>query len=470
MNKSLDVVIIGAGTAGYRPCASCAVRPTTSSSSTTVLRHDLRGVGCMPSKALIEAANAFHRRGAFGNFGINGAEKLTVDIPAVLRHVRSLRDRFVGGTVTVTNELGPRSIAGQARFVAPDAVEVNGERLQARKIIIATGSRPIVPSAWRAFGKRILTSDDLFELDSFPSRMAVIGMGGVGVEIAQALARLGVVVVGYGRSAFVAGLTDPRVNEKAVELLRNEFSLHLGVAPVVTAHDDALHVQTATSRERVDAVFAALGRRPNIDDLGLENLALPSINTARRRSIRIRCKSRTCRSSSPAMQQAACSCFTRRATKGTLRGTTRRKRRRTACRDAYRLAIVFTDPNIAIVGVRFAELDKDKIIVGAVDFGDQGRSRMAADNFGTLRLYAGKADGSLARLRIIRAARRTFCTSIGAGDRPAVNCRQLLRMPFYHPVFEEGLRTALRDLAAQLPPGPHGELSACEPIGAAALE
>src|SRR5712671_3685321 len=180
MSKSLDVVIIGTGTAGLS-----ALRELRGQTDNFVIINDgpygttCARVGCMPSKALIEAANAFHRRGAFANFGINGAEKLAVDIPAVLRHVRSLRDRFVGGTVTVTNELGPRSIAGRARFVAPDAVEVNGERLQARKIIIATGSRPIVPSAWRAFGKRILTSDDLFEQDSFPSRMAVIGMGGV---------------------------------------------------------------------------------------------------------------------------------------------------------------------------------------------------------------------------------------------------------------------------------------------------
>lgn len=227
MNK-FDVIIIGAGSAGLS-----ALREVRKRTDNFLLINDgpwgttCARVGCMPSKLLIEAANAFHRRLSFEEFGITGAEQLGLDDKRVLQRVRKLRDDFVTSTLKTTVELGKRAISGRARILSSNQVTVNGEKLYTRKIIIATGSRPVVPDDWKNLGKRLLTTDSLFELDTLPKRIAVIGMGPVGLEMAQALSRLGVRVTGFGANNTIGGISDPLINQTAVTLLSNEFPLHL---------------------------------------------------------------------------------------------------------------------------------------------------------------------------------------------------------------------------------------------------
>ncbi|NBQ69245.1 MAG: dihydrolipoyl dehydrogenase, partial [Nitrosomonadaceae bacterium] len=228
MNEILDVIIVGAGSAGL-----AALREVRKYTQRFVIINDgpwgtvCARVGCMPSKTLIEAANAFQRRGTFEEFGIRGGDRLTLDISAVLRRVRRLRDDFVASTVKTTEELGERAISGRVHLLAPDRLEVNGTELRAHKIIIATGSRPVVPASWNGLGNRLLTTDTLFEQETLPARMAVVGMGPIGAEMAQALSRLGIQVVAFGGKA-IAGLTDPQVIAVAADLFKKEFPLHMG--------------------------------------------------------------------------------------------------------------------------------------------------------------------------------------------------------------------------------------------------
>ena len=229
MSKILDVIILGAGTAGL-----AALREVRKRTEKFLIINDgpwgtvCARVGCMPSKALIEAANTFHRRTAFLEFGIHGSDSLQVNISEVLRRVRRLRDDFVAGTTQVTTDLGERAISGRARLVGPNRVEVNGQEWSARNIIIATGSSPVIPQAWNSFKHHILTTDTLFEQETLPARMAVVGMGPIGIEMAQALSRLGIEVVGFGRSPLFAGLTDPHVNDAATVSLTEEWPIYLG--------------------------------------------------------------------------------------------------------------------------------------------------------------------------------------------------------------------------------------------------
>ena len=275
MTESVDVVIIGAGSAGLAALSEVKKR-----TQNVIIINDgpwgttCARVGCMPSKLLIEAANSFHHRTTFEEFGILGADQLTVDRSAVLRRVRRLRDAFVASTLNATESMGESAIAGRARLLGPNRVHVNGMEIIARHIIIATGSRPIVPALWRALGDRIQTTDTLFEQTTLPDRMAVVGLGPLGVELAQALSRLGIDVTAFGRNPLIAGLTDPQVNTTALKSLRHEFSIHLDADAELTATATGVRVRSGEQEVEVDQVLVALGRRPNIDNLGLETLGV----------------------------------------------------------------------------------------------------------------------------------------------------------------------------------------------------
>jgi dihydrolipoamide dehydrogenase len=472
-----DVIIIGAGTAGLS-----ALREVRKQTNNFLIVNDgpygttCARVGCMPSKALIESANAFHRRLHFEELGVRGADGLHVDLPAVLRRVRALRDRFVAGTVQVTDDLGDQSIAGRARFVARDAIEVDGRRLRAKTFVIATGSRPIVPQAWRAYGDRILTSDSLFEQTTLPPRLAVVGAGVVGCEMAQALARLGIDVTLFGAGATVAGLEDHAVAAQAATLLGAELTLHLGARAQAAPQGSHLRVSTAADSGTppasvdVDRVFAALGRTPNVEGLGLDRIGvsldahgMPPFDP---RSLQIDrlpiYLAGDVNAEWPVLHEAADDGYI--SGYNAARGAYECFERRTP------LAIVYTDPNIAVVGQRFSTLDPHAVVIGQVDFRNQGRSRVAAENRGLLRVYTRASDARLlgAELCAPRGEHLAHLLALAISRRLTVH--QLLNTPFYHPAYEEGLRTALRDCARQLDGAPVSDLANCEPVGAEALD
>jgi dihydrolipoamide dehydrogenase len=425
----------------------------------------------MPSKALIESANAHHRRNHFAELGIHGADSLGVDVSQVLRRVRRLRDGFTKEIVAITTELGDKSIAGRARFVAPDALDVNGRRIAARTIIVATGSRPVVPAAWTSFNDRVLTTDTLFERPTLPRRIGVIGIGTIGTEMSQALARLGLVITAFGSSARVAGLTDPEVSAALLGLLQGELAVHLGHrATLESGTGGSIRVVAGAESIEVDCVLAALGRQPNIDDLGLEHLGvelnangLPAFDTTTRQvgdlPVYI---AGDAANEFPVLHEAA--------DDGYIAGTNVALDIPTCFQRRAPLAIVFCDPNVAIVGKSYAELDHSKIVVGTVSYARQGRATLAAENRGLLRVYAARPDGKLVGAELCAPRGEHLAHLLALAISQHLTVQDLLRMPFYHPVYEEGLRTALRDASKQLELNRQSDLANCNAVGATALD
>ena len=268
MREPLDTIIIGAGTAGL-----AALREVRKRSSRFLIVNEgpwgttCARVGCMPSKALIEAANALHRSHAFEEFGIRGAEALFADIPSVLQRVRRLRDDFVAGVMTATEDLGSAVVSGRATLLGPTCVDIDGQSYDTKSIVIATGSRPKVPEEWLAFGDRLLTTDTLFEQPTLGPRVAVIGMGAIGVELSQALARLGLEVAAFSTGDTLAGLADPELNAQLATLLKKEMVLYLGEPAELREVPGGIEVTSGPHRVVVDQVVAALGRTPNIEGL-----------------------------------------------------------------------------------------------------------------------------------------------------------------------------------------------------------
>ena len=468
----VDTVIVGAGSAGLS-----ALREVRRYTDDFFLINDghwgttCAAVGCMPSKALIEAANAYHRRHAFDEFGIRGADSLRADIPAVLARVRKMRDGFVKGPKSVPVELGKRAISGRARLDGPGRLEVNGQEIEARAIILAPGSRPVVPAAWADFGDRILTTDSLFEQLDLPRRVAVIGMGAIGVEIAQALARLGLDVAGFDAVDGLAGIDDAQVLEAFRPLLAAEIALHLGTAAELAPEGDAIRVSAQGASVTVDAVLAAVGRRPNIDTLGLETLGVPLDNNGMPEidpaTLRIGALpvflTGDANGIRPLLHETA--------DEGHIAGrmaapdaTSEGSCRRTA------LSIVFASPQVARVGSPLSQLKDRDVVSGTADFARQSRARMAQTAAGLLRVHAERASGRLlgAEMCVPSAEHLAHLLALAVEGRMTV--ADMLAMPFYHPVLEEGLRSALRDLAKDVSRAGGSDLSDCPATGHDALD
>jgi dihydrolipoamide dehydrogenase len=471
MEKTLDVIIIGAGSAGL-----AALREVQKRTENFLLINNgpygttCARVGCMPSKALIEAANAFHRRHSFDAFGIRGGTALSIDVPAVLRRVRALRDDFVAGTVRASDDLGERSLAGRATLLDAQTVAVGNRRYHARRIIIASGSHPLIPDAWRAFGERIVTTDTLFEMETLPRRMAVVGLGAIGVEIAQALSRLGVEVTGFGANPRLAGLSDDAVDLALRELLQKEFPLHTTASAELSSASDGIEVRSGTVRVLVDRVIAAIGRRPNIAGIGLEALGIeldargmPPVNPNTLQIADLPIFLAGDANGRAALLHEA-------ADEGHIAGINATSTELRCFRRRTPLAIVFADPNVAVVGQRFAELDAAQVLIGQASFKRQGRARTAENNKGLLRLYAERSSGRLLGGEMCVPAGEHMAHVLALAIERELSVQELLRLPFYHPVLEEGMRSALRELSAQLPAGSDSDLASCGAYQAEALD
>ncbi len=218
MEKLVDVAVIGAGTAGINAIAE--IRKVTEDFvliDSGPLGTTCARVGCMPSKVMIQVGDDYHRRQVLGDEGIDRADRLGIDVAQSMAHVRTLRDAFVSGIIEdVIEPLGDRFIEGQAEFVEPTVLRVGALTLHAGSVVIATGSKPVIPRRWADLGEYLLTTDTIFEQENLCARMAVMGLGAIGLELGQALKRMGLAVTGVDQLSQIGGLQDPEVNRTAM--------------------------------------------------------------------------------------------------------------------------------------------------------------------------------------------------------------------------------------------------------------
>ena len=274
-----DVAVIGAGTAGL-----AAYRAAKAAGRTALLiEGGVHGttcarVGCMPSKLLIAPAEAAHAVERFGAFGLRG--DVAVDGRAVMARVRSERDRFVGFVTQGVYALPPSDrIEGYAHFVDDTTLVVGDATIEATAIVIATGSSPAYPAAWNALGDRLVTNESLFEWAVLPESVAVFGPGVIGLELGQALHRLGVRIKLFGRGGGVGPLSDPDLIAEARQVFGSEFYLDTDAHAEVALDGDRVAVRYRaldgeTRTEHFDYLLAATGRAPNLRHLALERTSV----------------------------------------------------------------------------------------------------------------------------------------------------------------------------------------------------
>ena len=274
-----NLVVIGGGTAGLVTAAGAA---GLGAKVALVERHLLGGdclnVGCVPSKALIRAARAAAEARDSARFGVAIHGEVKVDFPVVMERMRRLRaDLSPHDSAARFRELGVDVFIGDARFTGHDSVEVAGQTLRFAKAVIATGARASAPPIPGIDDVPYLTNETLFSLTELPRRLAIVGAGPIGCEMAQTFARFGAEVSLIESAAGIL----PREDREAAAILRAAL-VREGVRIFFDGKDlrlsrtpDGGILWQLTSGERdvaeiADRLLIAVGRVPNVEGLGLE--------------------------------------------------------------------------------------------------------------------------------------------------------------------------------------------------------
>ena len=453
-----DVAVIGAGTAGlaaYRAVKAAGKNPLLIEGGphgTTCAR-----VGCMPSKLLIAPADAVHAVERFAGFGLELKGTINVDGKAVMARVRSERDRFVGFVTRGVDAIPETDkVHGRARFLDDTTLSVDEKvTIRATSIVIATGSSPAWPTAWKALGDRLLTNETLFDLTDLPDSVAVFGPGVIGLEFGQALHRLGVRVKVFGRGGGVGPLSDPELLREAREVFGAEFHLDTNAKAEAVRDGDQVVVtyrgrDGAAQVERFSYLLAATGRTANVGGLGLERTTVATdahgIPLFDRTTLRCGTTSifiaGDVNDDVPLLHEAA--------DEGRIAGENAASFPdvRSGLRRAE-LGVVFSDPQIAIVGGGWSRVRDTPHVTGAVSFANQGRARVMLRNQGLLHVYADAGTGRFLGAEMLGPDAEHIGHLLAWALQMQLSVAQMLEMPFYHPVVEEGLRTALRDAQAK---------------------
>lgn len=455
MNK-FDVIVIGAGTAGlsaYRKLVAkgLSVGLVEPNDITTTCAR----VGCMPSKLLIAAAESAHNVSIAGKFGID-VHGWELNDKVLWDRIRSERDRFVGFVSRGAESIPV--IKGYATFVDKNTIEIfNNDALvgiyHANAFVLATGSTPFVPPVFETVKPYIHTNETIFEITKTPKRLAVFGAGVIGLELGLAFKNLGTTVHLFNMGSKFLGL-NPEISDYLKDYLADNVELHLNTSVSKVARKPNMFSETGFVFELeyagetiiVDEILVATGRRPNLQllDKVYPEVSLKDYNrsTTQLGATNLFLAGDV-NNDSPLLHEAS--------KEGEIAANAVcQYLQRKDILDVERLVplmVVFASPQIMSVGNCIID---DNTVVGEVSFEDQGRSRVMLKNVGIAQLYFDKRSSRLKGAQMIGPDAEHIAHLLSWAIANNNTVEQLLSMPFYHPVVEEGIRTAIRDAASKL--------------------
>jgi len=278
-----NLVVIGAGTAGLVTAAGAA---GLGAKVALIERHlmggDCLNVGCVPSKAVIRSSRVVSDIRDAERFGVRVKGEVEVDFAAVMERMRRLRAGIShhDSAHRFHKELGVDVFLGDGHFTGPDTIEVAGKTLRFKRAVIASGARAVNPSISGLAAAGFLTNETVFSLTECPRRLAVIGGGPIGCELAQAFRRLGSDVVLFHNAGHILN----REDADAAEIVQQTF-LREGIQLVLdseivhverTANGKVFHFTSQGKADSitVDEVLVGAGRAPNVDGLNLETVGV----------------------------------------------------------------------------------------------------------------------------------------------------------------------------------------------------
>ena len=450
------VAIIGSGTAGLS-----ALREVEKAGVDWLLIESgsygtmCARAGCMPSKLLIAASNISHTIDHSKDFGIQVENKI-LDAKAIFGRVRTERDKFVEHVVQNTQSRPSKNrIIGTAKFISPNKLQVDDHTLiNTKTTIIATGSEPVIPAPFVPVNsEHLLLSKGLFELSKLPHSLAVVGSGMIGIELGQALQQLGVDVTIITQFAEIGTITDPLVMEIARESFIKSMNIHFNsTITFAESEKDGIRLSWSDSGQKhhnilFGKVLLATGRTPRIKNLNIEaagvfpgdikDLWNPQTAQVGDLPIFIAGDAADYR---PLLHEAS--------DEGRIAGQNAAQypdvvsiKRRTP------LNIAFTDPQIVQVGIPYADLQSGDVVVGEAGFEDQGRAKIMGKPCGMIRVYADARDQILIGAELFTPHAEHLGHLLAWVIQLRVPVKKILELPVYHPVLEEGLRSAIVDVA-----------------------
>lgn len=445
--ENFDLIVLGAGSAGY-----AAARTATTEFGARVALVD-RGpigglcilAGCMPSKAFIQSARVAKLLAEAEAFGLH-VDGWRADYPAVLARKNRLIQGYVDDRAERIEQLWNTEIVmGEARFTGPKTLMVGDRELTAPRIVLALGSRPMVPPIPGLAEAGYWLSDQALTQERLPASLAVIGGGVIALELGQFFARLGVKVSIIEAAPRLLAREDADVSEVITRRLTREgLAIYAGVKPSGVETRGAQKVvrfETADGRQDevvADEILVATGREPNVQGLDLETAG---IEMKGRRMVLNRCL----RTTNPYVFAAG------DVTGGSFLVHVAVAEGELAARNALSgcpptpapenvyISAAFTEPNIARVGLSEAEAKQfgREVLVGKYLFADHGKSEILNETDGFVKLLADPRTGEIVGATVVGPEGAELIHELSAVITLRATVEQFLRVPHVHPTLSE---------------------------------
>ena len=458
---SAKVLVLGGGPGGY----VAAIRAGQLGLDTILLeREDLGGtclnIGCIPSKALIHAADEFHRALHFTKqspLGIRAGD-VSLDFDATQAWKSGIVERLTGGVTTLLRRANVRVIGGQGRLLDGKtciAEMPDGKvHITAEHIVLATGSEPMaLPDL--AFGGPILSSTEALALTELPARLAVVGAGYIGLELGTAFAKLGVKVDVVEAADRVLSFYDTDLTKPvATRLAALGIGVHLGARALrYEVAERSLVIAAPDGPERrigADQVLVTVGRRSRLEGWGLENLMLEMSG----RAIRIDQQCRTSMRNVWAIGDVTGEPMLahRAMAQGQMVAEIIAGHKRTFDKVAMP-AICYTDPEIVAVGLApdAAKAAGAEVITSVVPFAANGRALTMADSAGFVRIVARASDHAVVGIHAVGRGVSELAAGFALALEMGARLEDIAATVHAHPTQGEAFQeAALKALGAAL--------------------
>tara|TARA_B100000965_G_scaffold405337_1_gene439011 strand:+ start:504 stop:1901 length:1398 start_codon:yes stop_codon:yes gene_type:complete len=449
-----DVAIIGSGPGGY----VCAIRCAQLGMKTALIeKYSTLGgtclnVGCIPSKALLDSSEHYHQ--AAHDFTKHGIElkDLKVNFKQMVERKRGVVEQTVGGIDFLMKKNKIDVFQGMGSFVDEHTIKIDGEKeqkIEAQKIVIATGSKPATLPFIELDKERVITSTEALELDEVPKKMIVIGGGVIGLELGSVYARLGteVEVIEY-MDRIIPTMDSTMSKELSKSLKKLGIKLHMSHKVKEVKKNKNLVTVKADNKKGEEVSFEAdyclvsVGRRPYTDGLGLENAGLKADDRGR---IEVNEHLQTSKSHIYAIGDVVRGAML--AHKAEEEGTmVAELMNGEQPHINYNLIpnVVYTWPEVASVGKTEEQLKEEKIAykTGSFPFKASGRARASMDTDGVIKVLADKETDEILGVHMCGPRAADMIAEAVVAMEYRATAEDISRMSHAHPTFTEAFREA----------------------------